>query len=358
MGTLEGLMAEVIGSAGTELSLMNLFPDWSYLISAPISSAQGITASFILILALVFVSTLIRFFQHRSRAKSNISFLVDRLKDIKPDELIHKREQIKQDMSENQYCSALWNEFDESLVASNDSTNRQLYNTVDAAYFFDTHTLARGMTESRLIAAMPGILTAIGVLGTFAGLTLGLGGLGVIGGGETQHLKDGISGMIHAASIAFTTSFWGVLASVVYNFIEKGFESNIRKEISSLQDHIDHLFPRLTPENMLMDISSYSKSSDETMLGLAEKIGDRMQEAVVQMKDEISLGMAKALQEVLAPAIGKLVETTVDMTNRQTHSAEGALEGLLQNFTNEFGRAGAAQGQMMQDSAQKLGRLP
>jgi len=344
-------------TSGGALNLMNLFPEWSYLISAPFTSAQGITAVFMLILALVFSITLIRFFQHRSRAKDKISFLVDKLKEIKPDELIQKREQIKQDMSDNQYCSNLWNEFDESLVVSNDSGNKELCNTVDAGHFFDTHTLARGMTESRLIAAMPGILTAIGVLGTFAGLTLGLGGLGEIGGGETQHLKEGISGMIHSASIAFTTSFWGVLASVIYNFIEKWFESNIRKDISSLQDHIDHLFPRLTPEKMLMDISTHSQSSDETMLGLAEKIGDRMQEAVIQMKDEISIGMANALQEVLAPAIGKLVESAEDMTNRQTHSSEGALEQVVTNFMDKFGQAGAEQGQMMRESAQSLQEL-
>jgi len=148
-----------------------------------------------------------------------------------------------------------------------------------------------------------------------------------------------------------------VLSSVIFNIIEKGYESNIRKKISFLQDHIDHLFPRLTPEKMLMDISSYSRSSDETMLGLAEKIGDRMQEAVVQMKDDISLGMANALQEVLAPAIGKLVDSAENMTNRQTHSSEGALEQVIKNFMEKFGQAGAEQGQMMRDSAKSLQEL-
>jgi len=45
------------------------------------------------------------------------------------------------------------------------------------------------------------------------------------------------------------------------------------------------------------------------------------------------------------------------MTNRQTHSSEGALEQVVQNFMNEFGKAGAEQGQMMRESAQSLQEL-
>jgi len=348
-------MADAV--SGGALNLIKLFPDWSYLASAPLSSSQGITAVFLVLLALVFLWSIGVFLYHLWRSHRRISFLVEKLKDIKSDELIQKREQVKIDMDGDKDCKALWGEFDESLVASTDSGSRHLYNTIDAAHFFDTHTLARGMTESRLIAAMPGILTAIGVLGTFAGLTLGLGGLGDIGGGNTKVLEQGISGMIQSASIAFTTSFWGVLFSVIFNVIEKVCESYIRKKISFLQDYIDHLFPRLTPEKMLMDISSYSKSSDETMLGLAEKIGDRMQEAVIQMKDEISMGMANALHEVLAPAIGKLVASAEDMTKRQTHSSEGALEQVIKKFMADFGQAGSEQGQMMRESVQSLQEL-
>jgi len=339
-------------TSGT-LSLSKLFPDWSYLISAPFSSSQGITAVFLVALTFVFIGASGVFLYHLWRASGRISFISEKLEGIHSNELIQSREQIKTNMGDDKDCSALWDEFDESLVDSNDSDNRRLYNTIDASHFFDTHTLARGMTESRLMASIPGILTAIGVLGTFLGLTLGLGGLEEIGGGSTKHLEEGISGMIHAASVAFTTSFWGVLSSVVFNFFEKLFESTIRKKITELQNKIDSLFPRLTPEKMLLDISSHSKSSDETMLGLAEKIGNKMQEAVLQVEQGISAGIIQALHDVLEPAIGKLV----DSANRQTQSSETAIENLVHSFMEKFGEAGVKQGKMMQDSAQDLQSL-
>ncbi|MDX8384850.1 MAG: anti-phage ZorAB system protein ZorA, partial [Ghiorsea sp.] len=175
-----------------------------------------------------------------------------------------------------------------------------------------------------------------------------------IGSGGTQHLKDGISGMIHAASIAFTTSFWGVFASVIFNVIEKLYESYIRNSISSLQDQIDQILTRIKPEAMLMDISNHTKSSDETMHGLAEKIGERMQESVSKMGDDMSAGVAQAIHDVLAPAIGKLVASSEDMTKRQTESSEDILKNLLDNFSHKFSEMGEEQGKMMQASAQNL----
>ena len=75
---------------------------------------------------------------------------------------------------------------------------------------------------------MPGILTAIGVVGTFAGLQMGLAALSgsvsataAAGGselGEVESLKQGIFAMISGASIAFMTSLWGVALSVSFNF--------------------------------------------------------------------------------------------------------------------------------------------
>jgi len=132
-------MADVTSNGS--LNLIHLFPDWSYLVTAPLSSAQGITSFVIVILGLVFFWAMGLFLFHQSRAKSRISFLADKLKDIQPDELILQREQIKQDMLENQYCSDLWNEFDESLVPSKSSENKQLHNTVDAAHFFEYATV-------------------------------------------------------------------------------------------------------------------------------------------------------------------------------------------------------------------------
>ena len=104
-----------------------------------------------------------------------IKSLTNLLRGVKQDELVSKREFLKEHIDKNTYVGKQWNEFDETLVLSHDG--RKLFNTVDASYFFNTQNLARGITDSRIISSAPGLLTGMGVLGTFIGLQLGMGSL-------------------------------------------------------------------------------------------------------------------------------------------------------------------------------------
>ena len=67
--------------------------------------------------------------------------------------------------------------------------------------------------------------------------------------------------MIAGASIAFMTSLWGVFLSVVFNFIEKSLERLCRGRITTLQNTIDYLYPRITAEQSLVNIEESSSLS-------------------------------------------------------------------------------------------------
>lgn len=201
----------------------------------------------------------------------------------------------------------LWREFDESLVYSADKS--RLSNTLEAEHFFNNYTLAYGLTSSRLLAAAPAFLTAIGVLGTFLGLTLGLKGL-QINAGDVETLKDGISVMINGAAVAFMTSIWGVALSLLLNLFEKLVERGALAKIRDLQQRIDFLYPRLPAEHSLVQIAAATDESKEALQELHERIGDRLQETVSGMSDSMQQAFTDAINTVMAPAIQSLVSNT------------------------------------------------
>jgi hypothetical protein len=170
----------------------------------------------------------------------------------------------------------LWQEFNETLieVENNDSVN--LYSTLDAKYFFNNSTLAAEITESRMLAAVPGFLTAFGVIGTFVGLQLGLSELNIGNDVAVSEMKTGLAHVISGAKTAFMTSVWGVVLSVLFNFFEKFLEIIARSKISRLQVKIDQLTPRISAEFQLQQIVNDGQQSRESLQGLAEKIGDKM----------------------------------------------------------------------------------
>jgi hypothetical protein len=140
------------------------------------------------------------------------------------------------------------------------------------------------------------------------------------------------------------TSVWGVFTSVTFNFIEKILERGVRKRIDVLQNHIDYLYPRINAEQSLVTIADLNRSSNETLHGLAEKIGDRLQEVLVQTTDSIRTGLEDSLNQIMAPAIQSLV------SNAQTGSQQ-ALESLLDKFLDGVGSAGNSQRELMENAS-------
>ena len=330
--------------------LANLWPKFELVIEQDITSPEGLSAAFVLLLftgvALFVFIALWSYF----KAVFQLRFYRSLLKDVAADELLDKQREITNKAIQHKRYGPLWREFDESLV--NVPHRGRLFNTLDAAHFFNTHSISRGLTESRLLAAVPGFLTAIGVIGTFAGLQMGLAMLsssigsepGMTKSPDIDELKNGIFGMIGGASIAFMTSVWGVFTSVVFNFFEKMLERSIRSSIANFQNQVDYLYPRITAEQSLANIEDFSRQSTEKLGELDEKIGHRLQEAMREASDAIRQGMEESLSTILGPAIEKLVDNA--------HSgSEKALENLMDRYLDGIGSAGVAQKEMMEKAS-------
>lgn len=327
-----------------QLSFIGKFDACHNVDASPAEGISAVIVGLLIILAFGFlIFSLIKFFQSRR----HIFFYLKLLDGLTQPELARKRIDVRQNSEVNAYFNRLWVEFDESLVVHKDANeDYKLSNTLDAAHFFNTHSLARGLTENRLLASVPGLLTAIGVIGTFAGLQMGLAGID-LSSDDIGRLKDGIRNMISGASIAFLTSLWGIALSVVFNISEKALERSVRGNINKLQNRVDFLYPRINAEQSLVEIANTSKVSTETMQGLAEQIGNRMQEAMVQAGETISAGIKDSLHEVLSPALEK-------MATDAHAGSEKALESMLNRFMDGFGQAGVDQRDLMDKSSKEV----
>jgi len=334
-------------------SFSRLLPDFSAIFTGELGTSSHFSASVVTLIIGIAVGFIAFAFVKSWQASKKVKFYRSLIDGVNQETLAEKQRDITQKALEHQKYGRLWKEFAETLVVSSDG--KRIFNTLDAGHFFNTHNLSYGLTENRLLAAVPGFLTAIGVLGTFAGLQMGLSGLELSKDSSVEVLQNGIGDMISGAAIAFMTSVWGVGSSVVFNFIEKLLERNVRSRISELERNVDYLYPRINAEQSLVSISDSSKLSTETLQGLAEKIGDKMQEGLVQVSGEIRSGLEDSLNQIMAPAIKSLVD------NAQ-NSSQDLLDSVMDKFVESAGGLGVKQKEMMEevsgqvnDAVSKLG---
>jgi hypothetical protein len=219
-----------------------------------------------------------------------------------------------------------WHEFDETLV----SDGQELYNTVDAAEFFDEQRFAPRLVGNRFLHAAPTALTTIGLLGTFIGLTVGLRGLDL--GSTADELRGGIQTLVDGAALGFTASLWGVFASLVTNVVERFAERGVVKRMASLQSEIDRLFQLRSPEQSLSEIASSTSESKEALQVLHEKIGSALQESIQHIGDDTSRAVSDAIQDSLAPIMADLAKRAADQSAEVFSEISKQLTGSFQEI--------------------------
>lgn len=320
--------------------LKHLWPDFSQMLNG---TTNGISAWFWSFTCFIFLLSLFFLIKHYLNFIERNKALRSLLDGQSRETLAYSRREIlqrAQKLNANN-IGHLWQEFDESLVLSSDK--KQLFNSIDAEHFFNAKTLATGLTASRLLAATPSFLVAIGVLGTFVGLTIGLEGL-VGNTAEIETLKSGINKLISGAAVAFMTSVWGVTFSLLLNLCEKLFERKALNDIQDLQNRIDFLYPRLPAEQSLVHIAEYSKESKEALQELHERIGDRLQESINGMSEAMQNALTDTLNNIMGPAI----QTLVHSTNQQSSQV---MENLVSSFMEGMSSAGRVQGEQLEKVA-------
>lgn len=263
--------------------------------------------------------------------------------------------------------------------------------------YFNDSTLAPSLLRSRVLPMFVTMLTGLGVLGTFVGLTIGLAGLHL--DGASKEIVEQIANMTECASTAFVTSVWGVASSLLLGFFLKVFSAGLHSHIVSIQKLVARKFPESSPAEVFMqDVSENLRGSKDTLDLLAEKIGNSMQEAAKDMSDrfdasvkeltsrltealkaqttnanslhqitlstmqERSVAMAEAMSErisaVIKDSIGEAILPAVQQmmaasTENMRRSSE-ELKNILEHFSQNTGNAGKEQATSILSAVENL----
>lgn len=329
----------------SDLSLWNviglLWPDWGQLFRGELGGINALIIGMVIVITIWFVVYLTKYARVITRRVETVTQLVSALT---TDELVATREDVRTKAlaSESAEVRHLWREFDETLVEAPDG--KTLWNTFDAEHFFNTQSLAPEIVHNRVLSVVPSVLTAIGVLGTFIGLTTGLNGLDLQTESSVEELKTGIDTLITGAAIAFMTSVWGVFASLLTNVVEKFVERSLTAKISDVQEMIDRLYKRHAPEQSLVKIMGSSDESAIALQELHERIGNQLQEAVEGLSSDLQSSLVAAIDSAMKPAMSSLVESTSEQSTE-------VFEKLVGQFSAGFQKIGNQQADMLNEAS-------
>jgi len=156
----------------------------------------------------------------------------------------------------------------------------------DVAQYINEDTVIYASGGTRLAEITPGILTSLGILGTFLGLVMGLSGLN-LNAADTSALLTAMEKLIGGMSTAFLTSIAGVIASIIFNLLNTHYTNKCEKAI----DRFCEVFSLYAlPKPVSQETAMLTLQQEQTAY-IRQAVEDVSQKMAVQMEQSILRAM-------------------------------------------------------------------
>ncbi|MBQ9944759.1 MAG: MotA/TolQ/ExbB proton channel family protein [Clostridia bacterium] len=183
--------------------------------------------------------------------------------------------------------------------------------------YVNDDTVIYSVGHAHLADAVPGLLTSLGILGTFIGLVQGLGGLNL---SDTAQTMQEIPKMIEGMTYAFTTSIAGVSCSLIFNMFNRMAHGSAIRAIDDFNDAFTQIVMQKPLEPYVQMIL---QQEDRTAL-LRHMSGD--------MATRVTEGIAAGVERSLMPVAQQMNQFILGQTQAQIDGVNGIVENFIQNM--------------------------
>lgn len=190
----------------------------------------------------------------------------------------------------------------------------------DVEDYINDDTVIYAHSHTQLGDVIPGILTSLGILGTFIGLMRGLGALDLSNADNTM---KGISDMISGMNFAFGTSIAGCACSLLFNILN-------RAGIGSAQKAIDAFYEAFTEFVMQRPLSDNVQAICQQ-----EDRAAFLRHAVTELGNRMTEGVSAAVR-------GSMTPITQSVSQYIAAETQAQLEGLDHIVSSFIGRMNSA----------------
>jgi len=240
----------------------------------------------------------------------------------------------------------LWAEYDDTLhkikrYSSENGDTTEVRATIPAEVYFTSGTLVDSRLFEEFVRHLPGILTGLGIIGTFAGLLMGLDGFSPSEDASSaraslKHLLDGVGHAFYASAFA-------IAGAMLITIIEKLSIAVLYKKVELLNHEIDSIYNTGAGEeylSRLVDAAETNASQTaqlkdalvEDLHKMMSNLVDRQIEAQRQQSEILGDRIGKSISEGLATPMQELMGVVEKASGQQGSAVQGMLENLLAAF--------------------------
>jgi hypothetical protein len=278
------------------------------------------------------------------KLRTVLKSILSDLKRINPDTPHELLASLAKTFARNKKLKHLWSEFAETLHKQEETKNGitricAVRSTLPSETYFNSQYVIDGYVRLEFFRHLPGILTGIGIIGTFWGL---IGGLQEFQKGlaaDPNAMTPAISSLLKEVSTAFKVSATAIALAMAATALEKLMITSLYQLIEEIAQQIDERFAAGAGEEYLARLVSASE--------------DSASQAKI-LKDSLVNDLKEVLREVTERQITASSQGSTDLGNRIASSIAEGLSDPLTTISNSVkvaaGDQSATAAKLMQDA--------
>ena len=195
----------------------------------------------------------------------------------------------------------------------------------DVSHYINEDTVIYAAGGTRLAEMTPGLLTSLGILGTFLGLVMGLSGL-TLTAADTTVLLKAMDKLIGGMSTAFLTSIVGVIGSLSFNLIYHHYLSKCQRAIDRFCE-VFSLYAMPKPV-----------SEDTAMLAMQQEQTAYIRQAVEEVSQKLAVQMEQSILRAMLPVQRSMDNFILAATQAQVEGVDRIAQVFVQRMNVALGQ--------------------
>jgi hypothetical protein len=255
-----------------------------------------------------------------------------------------------------------WTRIDESIalyVGENEQEGWFLTERARALLPYDV--VVSQNFHAAIFGAVPGILTGLGLTGTFLAILWALYGVHY---DELNTVKpvSGMEGLINGLSGKFLSSIIALLLTIIFTLLEKRILRSLRRSYDALITAVSDVIPYLSKSRILLDLHRFSAKQTVSVSNISSEVVDRLTGAfndrvVPRLAAGMSSGVAESLQnefrptmERMAGSLDQLHAAILHLESQKQDSVTGELERMTKALEESISNALSNMGREFRDA--------
>ncbi len=322
------------------------------------------------LLALLSLGFVFKFWRQALRLGGELEGAIRELKDLRSDVKgpIVDLDAIAEKAMHSPALAHLWGEYAKTLhPQSKEGADGQVRivkwrSTTLAETFFSEQAVVDTRLKTEFYKHLPGILTGLGIIGTFTGLIFGLIEFNV--SLEPKEAQDQLRSLVNSVGHAFIISGTAICLAMLFTWIEKSLVSSRYRQVEELRGLIDSMFEVGAGEEYLERLvfasenaSTQSAHIKDLLVADIKEIMSKLTEqqiaAQAQQSNQISVDVSKAIADSLGPPMQAISEAVKGVGQNQGEAVNKMLTDVLSSFSAQMRDMFGGQMQGMSDLLRK-----